>query len=540
MRSKFNESTPMTYPDAVLGQLHDYQCTCCIRSLPRSIWQIAAKSAVAANPSNAPAAHLYVPHEQELTIPPEFIAVLTNKYWGRTGVLLTVGFLDSPASDFKTKVLSHMNAWGESANVKFVESNSSPQVRIAREATGYWSYLGTDILHVAPGAPTMNLQGFTMSTPDSEFFRVVRHETGHTLGFPHEHMRQEIVGRINRQRAIQYFMQTEGWTEAQVIRNVLTPLDNSALIATSQADPTSIMCYWLPGSIMEDGVSVPGGPNINQQDQEFAASMYPIPRQRALAMAPFGSGIFTALEAGSIYFSPDGEAPGGGGSTKLVYGPGQRVCAMTAYAGGVLTAFDGGGVYLSRDGDNLGGGGSTERVYGPGQRVVAMTTFKGGIVTAFDGGGVYFSPDGKNVGGGGASSLIYGPDGQRVLAMAEYQGGLLVAFSEGGIYFSPDGQHLAGGGATQLVYNGGQRVCAMTNYRGGVLTAFDGGAIYFSPDGKSLGGGGATSVVYSAGQRTAVMIQFAGGVMTAFEGKGIYYSPTGTNLGGGGSTHRVY
>jgi hypothetical protein len=31
------------------------------------------------------------------------------------------------------------------------------------------------------------------TTPDAEFYRVVRHETGHTLGFPHEHMRKEII-----------------------------------------------------------------------------------------------------------------------------------------------------------------------------------------------------------------------------------------------------------------------------------------------------------------------------------------------------------
>ena len=39
----------------------------------------------------------------------------------------------------------------------------------------------------------MNLEAFTMQTPDSEFHRVVRHEAGHTLGFPHEHMRKAIV-----------------------------------------------------------------------------------------------------------------------------------------------------------------------------------------------------------------------------------------------------------------------------------------------------------------------------------------------------------
>ncbi len=39
-----------------------------------------------------------------------------------------------------------------------------------------------------------------MQTPESEYHRVVRHETGHTLGFPHEHMRKELVEKIDRRR----------------------------------------------------------------------------------------------------------------------------------------------------------------------------------------------------------------------------------------------------------------------------------------------------------------------------------------------------
>ena len=58
-------------------------------------------------------------------------------------------------------------------------------MRIARidsgDQSGYWSYLGTDILSIAAGEPTMNLQEFSMDTPESEFHRVVRHETGHAL-----------------------------------------------------------------------------------------------------------------------------------------------------------------------------------------------------------------------------------------------------------------------------------------------------------------------------------------------------------------------
>src|SRR5205085_8576725 len=98
-------------------------------------------------------------------------------------------FLDGPPVDLRRRIVSHMNAWAKTANVRFVQTKTDPQVRIAREGGadgGYWSYLGTDILQIDADQPTMNLEAFAMDTPESEFHRVVRHETGHTLGFPHE------------------------------------------------------------------------------------------------------------------------------------------------------------------------------------------------------------------------------------------------------------------------------------------------------------------------------------------------------------------
>jgi hypothetical protein len=53
-------------------------------------------------------------------------------------------------------------------------------------------------------------------------------------------------------------------------------LDDSALIETSHADPNSIMCYWLPASIMKDNVAVAGGTDIYSQDAQFASSVYPL------------------------------------------------------------------------------------------------------------------------------------------------------------------------------------------------------------------------------------------------------------------------
>jgi Hemopexin/Astacin (Peptidase family M12A) len=252
-------------------------CSCTVKSLPPEQLISASSRAIEINPLNAPVTQALRSIMPGLALKPEHLAVLTSKYWGSKGVRLTVGFLDNPAADLKARILSHMNSWGKWSNVQFLETAVSPQVRIARLAgDGYWSYLGTDVNLISAEQPTMNLDSFTMNTPDSEFYRVVRHETGHTLGFPHEHMRSDIINRIDQNKAIAHFGQTQGWSKQEVIDQVLTPLDPGTLIATPQADVNSIMCYWLPASIMKDGVAVPGGNDINAQDATFAAQIYPV------------------------------------------------------------------------------------------------------------------------------------------------------------------------------------------------------------------------------------------------------------------------
>ena len=204
---------------------------------------------------------------------------MTSKRWHGDGVNLSVGFLDNPPKELRQKILSHMNAWNKTANVQFHETKTDPQVRIARESGevvgGYWSYLGTDILQIAPDKPTMNLEAFSMDTPDSEFFRVVRHETGHTLGFPHEHMRRDLVEMIDKEKAIAYFSLTAGWTKEKVMKQVLTPLEDSSLFGTPVSDQNSIMCYQIPGTITIDGQPILGGTDIDESDYEYAAKFYP-------------------------------------------------------------------------------------------------------------------------------------------------------------------------------------------------------------------------------------------------------------------------
>jgi Astacin (Peptidase family M12A) len=257
--------------------------TCRPKRVPEHKAIAAADKAVEHNPAN------HVVAERLIALRPGFkptkqeIALLRTKYWGAAGVRLTVGFLDSPSTALRNRILLHLNAWSRNANVVFVESHSEPQVRIARTSgDGHWSYVGTDILVIPHDEPTMNLDSFTMDTPESEFHRVVRHEAGHTLGFIHEHMRRALVQRIDEAKAIAFFRETQGWPEPEVRAQVLTPIEESSLRGTTP-DPNSIMCYQLPGEITIDGEPILGGTEIDELDHALVGRLYPRPAEAPIA-----------------------------------------------------------------------------------------------------------------------------------------------------------------------------------------------------------------------------------------------------------------
>jgi hypothetical protein len=275
---------------------------CTLKQLPRQDWFAAALAAIDENPANEPPRLAALPGMPEESR----IAVLTSKYWRSGSVKLGVAFMDGGSAELRARILSHMNAWGERSNVKFsMASVGMAQVRITRtRGDGYWSYLGTDILQIPVGQPTMNLDSFSMTTPEAEYRRVVRHETGHTLGFPHEHLRSALVNRLDRAKTIAYFSQQYGWSERDTVSNVLTPLDDAELVATLLTDESSIMAYRLPASITRDGKPITGGDDINDTDFSLAAKLWPL----AVAPPPPPAGVTLTLsadlKAGAYTLSP--------------------------------------------------------------------------------------------------------------------------------------------------------------------------------------------------------------------------------------------
>lgn len=257
---------------------------CRPRTLPVEKLVDAERRAIEINPENALEHRLVARTPIGRRGGPRRIAVVIARKWPATGVRLSVQFLDNPSTALRSRILFHINAWGEHANVLFSETAGVGQVRIARfdspiEEAGYWSWVGTEILEVEEDQPTMNLDSFTMETKESEFLRVVRHEAGHTLGFDHEHMRSDIVQRIDKKKAFAFYDKDQGWSRQEVEEQVLTPLAKKSIMGTKESDPLSIMCYHLPGKIMRDGKAVTGGKDINANDFAFAKSLYPKPER---------------------------------------------------------------------------------------------------------------------------------------------------------------------------------------------------------------------------------------------------------------------
>ncbi len=253
---------------------------CRPRTLADAQAEVARRRALEINPDNAFESHAALRTPVGRRGGPRRLTLVVGRRWPASGVRLTVQFLDAPSKDLRTRILLHMNAWNKTANVSFTETKSTGQVRIARldspaDMAGFWSYVGTEILAIPEDEPTLNLQEFTMTTEDSEFHRVVRHEAGHTLGFDHEHMRKEFVQKIDRKKAFAFYDKDQGWTREETIQQVLTPLAKKSIMGTAEADPTSIMCYQIPGEITKDGKPIEGGTDINPKDFAFVATIYP-------------------------------------------------------------------------------------------------------------------------------------------------------------------------------------------------------------------------------------------------------------------------
>src|SRR5687767_8426702 len=105
---------------------------CRPKSLPLDKLVDAERRALEVNPENALERRTVVRTPVGRRGGPRRIAVVIARKWPATGVRLSVSFLDNPSVALRSRILLHLNAWGEQANVLFSETQGVGQVRIAR------------------------------------------------------------------------------------------------------------------------------------------------------------------------------------------------------------------------------------------------------------------------------------------------------------------------------------------------------------------------------------------------------------------------
>lgn len=195
-------------------------------------------------------------------------------------------------------------------------------------------------------------------------------------------------------------------------------------------------------------------------------------------LTPFNDGVVAGWDDGSMYFSPDGTHLYGGGSSQLLGNQSSGVPQfMISFGGGLITVLyvqnqSGNAIYYTLDGQNPGGGSNCSQVYSGQLWVYAIVGSQSGVVTAFSDGTAYRSTDGNNLGQAtGNTQLAYGGPHQ-IWQMIAYGTGVLAAFDDNSIYYSPDGLNLKGGGNTVQVYGSAASPLSIVAYQGGVVTSF--------------------------------------------------------------------
>ena len=154
-----------------------------------------------------------------------------------------------------------------SLKFQFVDKNSDADVRISFDASGgAWSELGTDAKNIAADKATMNLGWFDVST--------VMHEFGHVLGMIHEH--QNPSGQTidwNDQKVYEWANETQGWNKDMTDKNILNKYSKTQVNGSS-FDPLSIMLYFFPGDLTNNGIGTNQNLRLSGLDMEFINKKY--------------------------------------------------------------------------------------------------------------------------------------------------------------------------------------------------------------------------------------------------------------------------
>lgn len=216
--------------------------------------------------------------------PPGPIGVLRmwahpSKVWKASDMPLRVRFVGGSATQQK-KVWSRFQQIDGICGADFIQVTSGPSdIRVgfveSGMLSGHWSYLGTDATRQPANAQTMNIQ-LSRWDGTAEYDRVALHEICHALGCPHEHQHPRGGIPWNVPAVLQEYRRTQGWSDAQIRRQVLNRYTGNDFLGT-EFRPDSIMCYPIDARLTTNGFSVGWNRKLSLEDIAFLQKLYPQP-----------------------------------------------------------------------------------------------------------------------------------------------------------------------------------------------------------------------------------------------------------------------
>lgn len=179
-------------------------------------------------------------------------------------------FFDNPTiniTDAVKKIVNERIQPLVNLKFEFVDKNTDAEVRISFDKSGgAWSELGTDAKNIHSDKATMNLGWFDVST--------VMHEFGHVLGMIHEH--QNPTGQNidwNKQKVYEWANETQGWDKDMTDKNILNKYDKDQVNGSS-FDPLSIMLYFFPSDLTNNGEGTNQNLRLSGLDMKFINNKY--------------------------------------------------------------------------------------------------------------------------------------------------------------------------------------------------------------------------------------------------------------------------
>lgn len=173
---------------------------------------------------------------------------IRNNTSGKEAVIQTV-----------TKILQPL------VGIKFEFVNSYGDIRIGFEKDkGAYSYVGTDC--ATQEGKSMNLEWLDVAT--------ILHEFLHALGCIHEHQNPEGGIKWNKCEVYEWGRIKQGWDPTQTCSNIIYKYSRDQLNASSY-DPESIMLYYIPSDLTEDGKEVKKNLVLSDTDIEWLRRIYP-------------------------------------------------------------------------------------------------------------------------------------------------------------------------------------------------------------------------------------------------------------------------